>query len=63
MKVFVNCSNLTSGGGLTVGLGVLNAIFNSVTDNNFVIYVPNTAEYAGYVSSKKVKIITHKNDT
>ena len=62
MKIFVNCSNLISGGGLTVGLGVVNALSKLAANKSFVIFVPNTSDYSKFESSSSIKIIKNKSE-
>ena len=62
MRVFVNCSNLTSGGGLTVGLGVISALYNLNSDNEFVVFIPNVSDYQSFESTESIKIIKNTNE-
>jgi len=57
VKIFINCSNLISGGGLTVGLGVLRSIFNFQSDDEFIVFIPNTNDYLPFKSNQKIKLI------
>lgn len=59
MKFFVNCSNLTSGGGLTVGLGIVTSLLKLKTDH-FVVFIPNICEYSNFKNTGNVHFISNK---
>lgn len=62
MRIFVNCSNLFFGGGLSVGLGVVNALYQLKSCDNFVVFIPNTDEYSNYKTIDNIKIIRNTSN-
>ena len=45
MKILINCSNLVSGGGLTVGLGIVNSLLKLNFDHQFVVVIPSNQDF------------------
>lgn len=57
MRVFINCSNLRSGGGLTVGLGIVSSLYNIQSEDTYVILLPSDKKLYPYENNDKVKVI------
>jgi glycosyltransferase involved in cell wall biosynthesis len=57
MNLFLNCSNLRFGGGLTVGINILNYYCNNPNIRRIVLIAPSGCGYEKFSSYPKVKII------
>ena len=61
MKLLVNCSNLISGGGLTVGLGIVRSIYAEEKGNKYVLILPADDLIYPFKSTGDIKIIKLSN--
>ena len=57
MKILINGSNLSVGGGLTVGLGVVTSIYELYLEHKFVIVLPSDTSLYSFKTTQNIQIV------